>query len=110
MSKPDFQGAEVPRQKICGYLLRADHPEGASKAKFFLSRGFSENEWLRLAQALRDQAMSDVISEVIGGQFGTKYVVEAPVTCPDGSTPMIRSVWIASGGSANLRLVTAHPL
>ena len=110
MRAPDFSHALVPKQKICGYLLRTDHAEGASKARFFLSRGFSERNWEQLAEALRGQAMADVNCEVIGGRFGTKYVVEAPIGCPDGSIPMIRSVWIASGGSENLRLVTAHPL
>ncbi len=110
MDTPDFSRAIVPPEKILGYLLRPDHPEGASKAKFFMARGFSTQDWEILAEALRLHAASGDSFSVVEGRFGTKLVVEAPISCPDGTSPMIRSVWMAENAGANLRLVTAHPL
>ena len=109
MNLPNANDAEVPRQKISDYLLRPDHAEGASKARFFLARGFSGEDWPALARALVKQAEADV-SAKIEGRFGTKYVVDGAIECPDGSQPEIRTVWMIAHGAINPRLVTAHPL
>lgn len=110
MSIPSFIDAEIPLQKLMDYLLRPDHPEGASKAKFFLARGFSVERWEQFAEALREQAMASTVSDIVEGRFGTKFVVDGQIRCPDASTHMIRSVWIVPHGKDNPRLVTAHPL
>ena len=109
MSIPNIERAEVPPEKITDYLLRPDHPEGAAKARFFLARGFSTNEGEVFTRAIVDQARGKIAIE-IKGDFGTKYVIEGPISCPDGSRPRIRTVWMVAHGTENPRLVTAHPL
>ena len=110
MNIPDLSKGEVPKPKITEYLLRLDHPEGGSKAKFFLERGFTEGHWKQFAEAIRKQAGEKAVSDVVEGRFGTKYVVDAPICCPDASSPEIRTVWIVEHESTIPRLVTAHPM
>jgi hypothetical protein len=42
--------AEVEEKKIVDYLLKLAHPQGGSKAKFFLARGFAVAEWQTLRE------------------------------------------------------------
>ncbi len=58
MNIPSFNEPEIPKEKISDYLLCLEHPEGGSKARFFLSRGFSYEDWTELAEALRQQAVT----------------------------------------------------
>ena len=56
MKLPNVEQAEVPQEKITGYLLSNTHRDGKHKAAFFLSFGFKPKAWQRLTQALRDHA------------------------------------------------------
>lgn len=103
MAHVEFVG--IPPEKISKYLLNPDHPEGGSKAKFFLARGFDRNRPHELAwQAVRHWPGD--IRKVPGA---TKHVVIAPVECPDGSTPTILTVWQIADDDTTAYLVTARP-
>ena len=56
MKLPLADEAEVPKAKIVLYLLNPEHRRGKSKARFFLSRGFSADNWETMAGALRRHA------------------------------------------------------
>jgi hypothetical protein len=42
--------------------------------------------------------------------FGRKYLVQGPLSAPDGRRPNICSVWFVEIGEHAPRLVTAYPL
>jgi hypothetical protein len=42
--------------------------------------------------------------------FGIKYVIEGPLTTPDGRAPIVRSVWFVETGRDRPRFITAYPL
>jgi hypothetical protein len=107
---PNAEDALVEQSKIADYLLAFDHPEGASKAEFFGSFGFTAGEWQALAHALVDHARANRVSSVVRSRFGTKYRIDGMIRCPDGRTPSIRAIWIIDEGKQKPRLVTAHPL
>ena len=109
MKIPNCNEAEVPKSKIVDYLLAPDHPEGAPKAKFFHSCGFSLEEWSVLAYALVKQATENECIQVEHGKYGTKYVVEAVIDSPRGETAPVRSVWMISQNTNHPRLITAYP-
>lgn len=50
---PNSLQAYVSREKIVDYLLCAEHPDGSSKAKFFMRFGFSVADWSEMSEALR---------------------------------------------------------
>lgn len=95
--------------KITHYLLDLTSPDGWSKAKFFLGRGFARNEPEVLAFALVRQAFAgwpgseQVVPDAI------KYRITGPIQCPDGSEPTILTVWYLADGETTAMLSTARP-
>ncbi len=96
-------------QKITGYLLNARHPEGAGKAKFFASLGFSRQDWHLLAAALRRLPETAPVARSMASVHGRKYTVDGPLETPSGRSPLVRTIWIIDRGSEVPRLVTAYP-
>ena len=111
---PNCQNAQVPKSKVTDYLLSVAHPEGESKAKFFLRWGFNVNQWTALAAALIQQANEYEYSAVTQGKYGTKYMVIAPIRAPKGITPPVKTVWMfaedeLTEDEQRPRLITAYP-
>lgn len=110
MKLPNAQSATVPERKVTHYLLNPAHPAGGSKAWFFLRFGFTVTDWRRLAEALLRHAREN---EVVGTEqtpHGIRYVVDGPLTAPDGTSLNVRSAWYIDPGDVRPRFVTAHPL
>jgi hypothetical protein len=108
MLLPDGENAQVDRAKITEYLLSASHPDGRSKAAFFMQFGFRVEEWGILASALKQLGTSNPVSSTVESQYGARYTVDGPLTAPDGRAPLVRTVWIAEPGHPP-RLITAYP-
>jgi len=65
----------------------------------------------RLAEALLRHARENEVAAMEQTAHGDRYVVDGPLTAPDGSRLNIRSAWyINPGGGGIPRFVTAHPL
>ena len=101
----------VPEAKLTRYLLDPDHPVGGPKAKFFNARGFSRANATGFAQALiRHVGSADterLITEVKADE--ARLVAVGPLACPDGSVPIVKSVWKIDVRSESASLVTAYP-
>ena len=110
MKLPNVQSASVPEQKVTRYLLNPGHPAGGSKAAFFLRFGFTVADWRTLAEALLQHARENevVATEVTG--HGQRFVVDGPMTAPNGSRLNVRCAWYIYPGESAPRFVTAHPL
>jgi hypothetical protein len=106
---PNIEEGRVDQQKITEYLLNTEHPDGSSKAEFFLRHGFSESRWNVLATAIKAQAMNNPVVEAKEARYGTQYVVEGTIASPGGRNPNIRTVWIVENNSRVPRLITAYP-
>ena len=110
MKLPNCQTATVPEQKIALYLFNPAHPAGGSKASFSLRFGFTADGWRQLAEALLRHARENEVVETEETRHGQRYVVDGPLTAPDGTILNIRSAWYINSGSDAPRFVTAHPL
>ena len=110
MKLPNAENATVPEKKVTHYLLNPAHPVGGGKAEFFLSFGFTAAEWQFLAWALLRHARENEVAATEETAHGNRYVVDGPLTAPDGSYLNIRSAWYIDPGSDAPRFVTAHPL
>jgi len=109
MLLPDAERASVDRAKIADYLLSLSHPDGSSKAAFFMRFGFSAGEWEMLAAALKEIGTSNPVTDRVESPHGTRYTVDGSLRSPDGRTPRVRTVWIVEQGNPP-RLITAYPL
>lgn len=105
---PERETLHVEEKKVTRYLLNLEHEEGGSKARFFLNRGFTSDQWESFADAIRHHGRTQSVTEEEATRHGKKYVVQCQLVCPDGDNPCILSVWIKEG-TKPLRLVTAHP-
>jgi hypothetical protein len=110
MKLPNRELAEVPERKITHYLLNPGHPAGGSKAAFFLRFGFRMNDWEQLSVALLEHANENDVATSHESDYGTRHVVEGPLTAPDGTRLNIRCVWFIEVGDKTPRFVTAYPL
>jgi len=110
MKLPNAEHVSVDREKLTGYLLCVSHPDGGSKAEFFARFGFRVEDWEVLAEALRRHGAHYEVVNTVDSAYGTRYAVDGPLETPDGRNPLVRTVWIVEKGSAEPRLITAHPL
>jgi hypothetical protein len=111
MKLPNAQSAAVPERKVTQYLLNPAHPAGGSKARVFLRFGFTVAEWQQMAEAMLRHARENEVAAMEQTAHGTRYVVDGPLTAPNGSRLNIRSAWyIHLHGDGGPRFVTAHPL
>lgn len=109
---PNPHCAFVEEAKIRRYLLNAEHPDGGSKARFFLGRGAAIGQWLAFRAVLLDHARNNPVTGVRQhpDQPVSLHQVDCQVSMPDGSRPCIRTVWEVRADQPCPRLVTAHPL
>ncbi|GGE74807.1 DUF6883 domain-containing protein [Sphingomonas prati] len=100
---------DIPPQKITGYLLDPNHPEGGGKAKFLMAHGFHARQPQLLANAIHAHAELNYIEETVHNNYGTKHIVRCRIPTPDGRNPCIQVIWIREHGCETHRLVTAYP-
>lgn len=107
---PDCECALVEQKKVVEYLLNLAHPDGQSKAKFFLGRGFSVSQWQSMRDALAVQGSRNLVTKVTSHPWGSRYQVDCNCPTPDQMNPCIRTIWEVATVGACPRLLTAHPL
>lgn len=100
----------VSTRKVTEYLLNVDHPDGGSKAKFFLAQGYSVERPEELARALIEHACDRNFRHLAIRTYGTHAIFEGAILTPRGTKPRIRTVWQKLSPAAWLAFVTAYPL
>jgi uncharacterized protein DUF6883 len=106
---PRVANAILDDRKITQYLLSTVHPIGASKAKFFMSFGFSPANWAELKRALLNHPLNNPVTDQTSNPFGQKFEVSCSLIAADGRNPCITSVWIIEPPDPNPRFITAYP-
>ncbi len=101
--------AVVDLRKVNDYLLSLTHPEGRTKARFFISHGFNPSEPENLVAALLRHARDGEVRLSRRNVFGNIHTVKGPMVTPDERTPTVDSVWIVEFGTEFPRLITAYP-
>jgi len=109
MRLPNAAFASVAEEKFTKYLLNLAHPEGGSKAKFFMGYGFTLQSWHLLKDAVWVHAQQyDVVSTEIQ-PFGTNYALDGLIDAPNGAKPNVRTIWCISTGASTPHFVSAYP-
>jgi hypothetical protein len=110
MNLPNAERAVIEPQKITAYLLNLKHPDGGSKAAFFLRFGFDASQPAAMMLALLAHARAYKVARLQKSKLGTSYVIEGPLQTPDGREPNVRTVWLIETDETAPRLLTAIPL
>ena len=82
MPIPDAEIAIVTRDKVGGYLLNVDHPDGGSKALWFHSLGYKRENWRILAKDLLEIARTCDKYDMEHSPYGVKYKVPGTISRP----------------------------
>lgn len=111
---PNADLATIRREKVSGYLLNSEHPDGRSKCRFFVKFGFLREQPEPMLQALAEHPLTNAIDEAEskkrqGSEFGRKFAVLCSLRTPDGRDPCILTVWQIDHGHDVPYLVTAYP-
>lgn len=99
----------VDEAKILDYLLNADHPEGRSKAGFFMAMGFASHNWEDLRRALLRAPIHGVQVDTETTRYGDKAVFIHEIHGPNGVNRLVRTVWFRASSDVGWRLVSAYP-
>ncbi len=110
MKLPNTEQAIVPSRKLTHYLLSPNHRDGQHKAAFFRRFGFTLEAWPILASAFLNHARTHEVTQIEPTPFGRNYVVEGPLTAPDGRAPNVRVIWFIANSEETATMATAYPL
>ncbi len=107
---PNPAKAFIDPEKLTGYCLNPEHPEGQHKAIVFksaLNIGINDAEILKMAllQAVQNNAATLLETN----QYGTKYSLEFEMT-HQSKTATIKSAWIVRHNENFARLITCYIL
>ncbi|MDZ4658466.1 MAG: hypothetical protein SH868_12885 [Bythopirellula sp.] len=108
MPIPDAQRAIASREKVHGYLLNHEHPDGGSKAVWFASLGYEQDDWQTLASDLLKIAKTCLQYDTELSAHGVKYKTSGSICCPGHRSGSVITVWIVEDKDPP-RLITAYP-
>lgn len=108
MKLPGSEDAYIDDQKLVGYCLNPEHPEGRHKARVFYSAlGLSQSDWPLLKEALLHAVEHETVEVAGGKNYGTMYLLDF-VMCLSDKSATVRSVWIVRQLEDFPRLVSCY--
>lgn len=110
MELPNKSKAQIPLEKIVGYLLSETHSVGKSKAKYFRSYGFDNENVSDLVKGLLAIAQNSPVEASKRSRYGAKYVLGGELETPNGDMIQVRTVWIIENEDDVPRFVTVYPV
>ena len=76
MKLPGWKHACIDDQKLVGYCLNPEHPEGRHKARVFYSAlGLSQSDWPLLKEALLHAVEHETVEVAGGKNYGNNVLV-----------------------------------
>ena len=107
---PSYALRWIPDAKIRDYLLVLEHPEGGSKANFFINvAGFSRAKWEVLRDALNAQVLLGDARMTRVDEYGERWEVTGPIAAPNSKNYTVISGWVIRRDDARPQFVTAFP-
>ncbi len=102
--------ARIDDRKVRDYLLSPTHPIGRSKATWFRSLGYTQDDWKRLRDDLLATSAQGLAVVCAPDAHGQKFEVRATLTGPSGRTRQITAVWMVRHDEDHPRFITAYPV
>jgi hypothetical protein len=108
MKLPNPDQAVIDMQKLTGYCLNSEHPDGQHKAYVFKSAlGIEIEQAVELQNALLQAVKTYDAAPGKTNQQGQKYIIDFPMTRL-GKLAVIRSAWIVRHDESFPRLITCY--
>jgi undecaprenyl pyrophosphate synthase len=108
MKLPNPEQAIIESQKLSGYCLNPEHPDGQHKARVFQSvLGLKQENEEELRNALKEALKNYNADFERENSYGKKYIIDFSMNRGDKQA-IIRSVWIVRFEENCPRLVTCY--
>ncbi|MHB8249046.1 MAG: DUF6883 domain-containing protein [Acidithiobacillus sp.] len=108
MNLPGWERAFIDDQKLIGYCLNPEHPEGRHKARVFLSAlGIGQDDWQTLRDALLVAVECEQAEAAGATGYGALYVLDF-IMGNEGKSAVVRSVWMVRSIEDFPRLVSCY--
>lgn len=101
--------AVIAPEKLRDYILSPTHPDGRAKAAYLARLGYFQADWQGLEADIRSQILSRDARPARSSAYGRKYEILGPLTGPNGTAALVRTIWIIRTGETAPRLVTLVP-
>ena len=106
---PNYQDAEIPREKLEGYALNPTHDTGKHHARVFKSAlDFDQSNWEILAQRIQEGLPYYEAILKKDFEYGRLFEVVMPVTGPNGHTIDVLTAWVVRTGTDFPFLVSTY--
>lgn len=106
---PEYDRAEIRREKLEDYALNPNHPDGKHKALVFKSAlGFEQGDWQWLQQQIIAELPYHQAIPKHADKHGERYEVVLPVTGKNGKIVLVVTGWIVKRGTDHPYLTTAY--
>lgn len=108
----NFNGFQVQIMdaKIIDYLLNPEHPDGGSKARFFLSHNCSISNFNKLKNIISAHLTQSTKIRTENSQYGIKLIAEGDIILPDSFKTNMISVWMLNEDRKIIKFVTCYPI
>jgi len=97
----------IAPEKLTKYLLVFQPKD--DKSRWLAGAGYRMNNWLQLAQDLRNQLLSLDAEFIEETRFGEMYEICGPLTGPNGKTLKVRSYWMRETETRETKFITMFP-
>ncbi|MEA5476445.1 hypothetical protein VB774_02325 [Pseudanabaena galeata UHCC 0370] len=108
MKLPNPEQAIIDSEKLSGYCLNPEHPDGQHKARVFQSvLGLKQENEEELRNALKEALKNYNAAFERQNSYGKKYIIDFSMNRRDKQA-IVRSVWIVRFEENFPRLVTCY--
>jgi hypothetical protein len=106
---PNADRAIIDQRKFLDYLLSPDSEDGAPKAKFLATFGYSKKNWRSLRRAVLEHLTSNDFATSRKTEYGRIFEVSGRLKTPDGRNPTVLIAWVIKRTENRPRLVSMVP-
>ena len=109
MTLPNSDRATVDPRKVRDYLLSEAHPVGRFKSSFFISFGYTDDQWELLRDDLLTLARTGQAVPGKPSAFGRMFEVNGILKAPSGRSVELKTIWMIRENEDAPHFVTAYP-
>ncbi len=108
---PNATAVSIEDAKVRDFLLEPSHIDNKGRAAYFLSFGFTKQNWQVLRDALAIHPTVNPLDRTTPDTMfgGIRYRVRCSIVSPDGRNPCVRTLWKIDSSSTVPRFLTAYP-
>ncbi len=101
------QDSIIEPRKISHYLLRP--LEDSDKSAFLAMAGYSRENSERLLDDIRSQLLPLDALRIGPFDYGVKYAIRGVLSCPNGRSLRVFSIWANLKSTGETRFITLYP-